>query len=46
VARLLWRVKVVTEFGSGETTEAEVARIERDERAGLADGFVSRRQNG
>jgi hypothetical protein len=37
VARLVWRVKLVTEFGSWETTEVEVARIERDERAGLAD---------
>jgi hypothetical protein len=30
-------VKLVTEFESGETTEVEVARLERDERAGLAD---------
>jgi hypothetical protein len=37
VARLVWRVKLVTEFGAGETSEVEVARIERDERAGLAD---------
>ena len=31
VARLVWRVKLVTEFGAGETSEVEVARIERDE---------------
>ena len=37
MARLVWRVKLVTEFGAGETSEVEVARIERDERAGLAD---------
>jgi hypothetical protein len=37
VARLVWRVKLVTEVQPGETTEVEVARLERDERAGLAD---------
>jgi hypothetical protein len=37
VANLVWRVKLVTEFGAGETTEVEVARLERDEHAGLAD---------
>ncbi len=35
--RLVWRVKLVAEFGTGETTEVEVARLERDEQAGLAD---------
>jgi hypothetical protein len=33
----VWRVKVVAEFETGETTEVEVARLERDEQAGLAD---------
>src|SRR5271168_3373752 len=33
----MWRVKLVAEFETGETTEAEVARLERDEQAGLAD---------
>ena len=37
VANLVWRVKLVTEFEAGETTEVEVARIERPEQAGLAD---------
>jgi hypothetical protein len=37
VAKLMWRVKLVAEFETGETTEAEVARLERDEQAGLAD---------
>src|SRR5277367_1819730 len=37
VAKLIWRVKLVAEFETGETTEAEVARLERDEQAGLAD---------
>ena len=37
MARLVWRVKLVTELQPGETTEVEVARLERDERAGLAD---------
>ena len=37
VAKLVWRVKLVTELQAGETTEVEVARLERDERAGLAD---------
>ena len=37
MSRLMWRVKLVTEFGAGETSEVEVARIERDEQAGLAD---------
>lgn len=37
MAKLVWRVKLVTEFQAGETTEVEVARIERDEQAGLSD---------
>jgi hypothetical protein len=37
VAKLVWRVKLVTELEAGETTEVEVARIERDQQAGLAD---------
>jgi len=37
VAKLVWRVKLVTELEAGETTEVEVARLERDEQASLAD---------
>ena len=37
VPKLVWRVKLVAEFEAGETTEVEVARLERDEHAGLAD---------
>ncbi|WP_158927667.1 hypothetical protein [Acidisphaera sp. S103] len=37
MAKLVWRVKLVTEVQAGETTEVEVARIERDEQAGLSD---------
>jgi hypothetical protein len=37
VAKVVWRVNLVAEFESGETTEVEVARLERDEQAGLAD---------
>jgi hypothetical protein len=37
VAKLVWRVKLVTELQTGETTEVEVAHLERDEQAGLAD---------
>jgi hypothetical protein len=37
VSKLIWRVKLVTEFETGETTEVEVARLERDEQTGLAD---------
>jgi hypothetical protein len=37
VAKLVWRVKLVAEFAAGETTEVEVARIERAEQVGLAD---------
>ena len=36
MAKLMWRVKLAAEFETGETTEAEVARLERDEQAGLA----------
>ena len=35
--KLVWRVKLVSERGSGVTTETEVARIERDEQAGSAE---------
>ena len=35
--KLVWRVKLVTELEPGVATETEVARIERDEEAGLAD---------
>ena len=34
--KLVWRVKLVAELESGLTTEVEVARLERDEQAGLA----------
>jgi hypothetical protein len=37
VPKLVWRVKLVAEFGAGETTEVEVARLERDEHASVAD---------
>jgi hypothetical protein len=37
VAKLMWRVKVVAEVQSGVTAETEVARIERDEEANLAE---------
>jgi hypothetical protein len=37
MAKLVWRVKLVTELQAGETTEVEVARIERDQQAGLSD---------
>ena len=37
MAKLVWRVKLVTELQAGETTEVEVARLERDGQAGLAD---------
>jgi hypothetical protein len=37
VAKLVWRVKLVAELQPGVTTEAEVARIERDEAASLAE---------
>ena len=41
MAKLVWRVKLVAETRPGVTTETEVARIERDEEAGLA-GLGSR----
>ena len=34
---MVWRVKLVAELELGLTTEVEVARLERDEQAGLAD---------
>jgi hypothetical protein len=37
VPKLVWRVKLVAELEPGVTTETEVARIERDEEAGLVD---------
>ena len=37
VAKLVWRVKLVAELRPGVMTETEVARIERDDQAGLAD---------
>ena len=37
MAKQVWRVKLVAEFDAGETTELEVARIERDGQTGLAD---------
>jgi hypothetical protein len=37
MAKLVWRVKLVTELQARETMEVEVARIERDQQAGLSD---------
>lgn len=37
VPKLVWRLKLVAEFETAETTEVEVAHLERDEQAGLAD---------
>src|SRR3954447_1160748 len=37
VPKLVWRVKLVAELRPGVMTETEVARIERDEQAGLAE---------
>jgi len=37
VPKMVWRVKLVAELEPGLTTEVEVARLERDEQAGLAD---------
>jgi len=37
VSKLLWRVKLVAERQPGVTTETELAGIERDAQAGLAD---------
>ncbi len=35
--KLVWRVKLVAELEPGVATETEIARIERDEEAGLVD---------
>ena len=35
--KMVWRVKLVAELEPGLTTEVEIARLERDEQAGLAD---------
>ena len=37
VPKLVWRAKLVAEFEARETTEVEVARLERNEQAGVAD---------
>ena len=37
MAKLVWRVKLVAELQPGVTMETEVARIERDEDASLAE---------
>ena len=37
MAKLVWRVKLVRELQAGETTEVEVARIERDEQVDLSE---------
>jgi hypothetical protein len=37
VPKMVWRVKLVAELEAGLTTEVEIARLERDERAGLAN---------
>jgi hypothetical protein len=37
VAKLVRRVKLVAELEPGLTTERELARLERDDQAGLAD---------
>ena len=37
VTKLVWRVKLVAELQPGVTTETEVARIERDADANLAE---------
>src|SRR3954454_14935262 len=37
VPKRVWRVKLVAELQPGVTTETEVARIERDEQANLAE---------
>ena len=36
MAKLVWRVKLVTELPAGETTEVDLARFERDEQVDLA----------
>ena len=37
MAKLVWRVKLVAELEPGVVTETELARIERDAQAGLAE---------
>jgi hypothetical protein len=37
VPKMVWRVKLVAELEPGSTTEVEVACLERDEQAGVAD---------
>jgi len=37
VPKLVWRMKLVAELHPGMTMETELARIERDEQAGLAE---------
>ena len=37
MAKLVWRVKLVTEMQAGVTTEVEVGCFERDEQASVAD---------
>ncbi len=37
MTKLVWRVKLVAEVQPGVVAETELARIERDEEAGLAD---------
>ena len=37
MAKLVWRVKLVAELPAGVTREVEIACVERDEQAGLAD---------
>ena len=37
VAKVIWRVKLVAELPTGVTREMEIACLERDEQAGLAD---------
>jgi hypothetical protein len=37
VPKLVWRVRLVAEFETGETAEVEVASLERNEQASLAD---------
>jgi hypothetical protein len=37
VPKLVWRVKLVAELSAGVTTEVEVARLERDEQARVAE---------
>jgi hypothetical protein len=44
MAKLVWRVKLVTELQAGETTEVEVARIERDELSDLGLGLAEAKQ--